>query len=279
MKSTWPVDPRLTKLPRGISMTTSTRGGTPDDTSAFSHERRGAAAAPVARALAAAGVCYRLRILDGETPMPMYMDIHDVPGVTPEDVAKAHLEDVRIQAKHGVEYVKYWLNQKQGKIYCLCTAPSAKAADAEHREAHGLAAARSLKVTPDIADAFMGAAESDNAGAALLPGNAGRDPGTRSVLFTDIVGSTNMTQRLGDEIALAMLKVHDRIVRAALGQTSGREVKHTGDGIMAVFVSAAAAVRCAINVHQSLAQHRSAHPDQPLKVRVGVAAGEPIEHH
>jgi len=111
--------------------------------------------------------------------MPMYMDIHDVPGVTPEDVAKAHLEDVRIQAKHGVEYVKYWLNQKQGKIYCLCTAPSAKAADAVHREAHGLAAARILKVTPDLADAFMGAAESDNAGAALLPGNAGRDPGTR----------------------------------------------------------------------------------------------------
>ena len=211
--------------------------------------------------------------------MPMYMDIHDVPGVTPEDVAKAHLEDVRIQAKHGVEYVKYWLNQKQGKIYCLCTAPSAKAADAVHREAHGLAAARILKVTPDLADAFMGAAESDNAGAALLPGNAGRDPGTRTVLFTDIVGSTNMTQRLGDEIALAMLQVHDRIVRTSLGATSGREIKHTGDGIMAVFVSAAAAIRCGINVHQSLAQHRSAHPEQPLRVRVGVAAGEPIEHH
>jgi hypothetical protein len=63
------------------------------------------------------------------------------------------------------------------------------------------------------------------------------------------------------------------------GAAGGREVKHTGDGIMAVFVSATAAVRCAINVHQSLAQHRSAHPDQPLKVRVGVAAGEPIEHH
>jgi hypothetical protein len=70
--------------------------------------------------------------------MPMYMDIHDVPGVTPVDVARAHLEDVRIQAKHGVEYVKYRLNRKQGKIYCLCTAPSAKAADAVHREAHGL---------------------------------------------------------------------------------------------------------------------------------------------
>jgi class 3 adenylate cyclase len=207
------------------------------------------------------------------------MDIHDVPGVTPEAVAQAHLEDVKIQAKHGVEYVKYWINQKQGKIYCLCTAPNAKAADAVHREAHGLAAARILKVTPDLADAFMGAAEIDSGGAALLPGNGGRDPGTRTVLFTDIVGSTNMTQQLGDEIAFELLEVHDRIVRAALTATSGREVKHTGDGIMAVFVSAASAIRCGIDVQRKLSRHCDEYPHQPVKVRIGVAAGEPIEHH
>jgi len=207
------------------------------------------------------------------------MDIHEVPGVTPEDVAKAHLEDVKIQAKHNVEYIKYWVNQKQGKIYCLCTAPSAKAADAVHREAHGLTAAKILKVTPELAEAFMGAAEIDTAGAALLPGDTLRDPGTRTVLFTDIVGSTSMTQQLGDEIALALLEVHDRIVRSALTATSGREIKHTGDGIMAVFVSAASAIRCGIHVQRSLSEHRSENPDHPLLVRIGVAAGEPIEHH
>ena len=211
--------------------------------------------------------------------MPMYMDIHDVPGVKPEDVAQAHLQDVKVQARHGVEYVKYWLNEKQGKIFCLCTAPSAKAADAVHREAHGLAAARIIKVTPDIAEAFMGAAEIDQGGAALLPGNKERDPGTRTVLFTDIVGSTSMTTELGDELAFAVLEVHDRIVRAALAAASGREVKHTGDGIMAVFTSAASAVRCGMGVQRDLAQHCSANPDRPLKVRIGVAAGEPIEHH
>lgn len=211
--------------------------------------------------------------------MPMYMDIHDVPGVTADAVAKAHVMDQHVQASHGVEYVKYWLNEKQGKIFCLCTAPSAEAADAVHREAHGLAAARIMEVTPEIADAFMGAAEIDRAGAALLPGNAERDPGTRTVFFTDIVGSTSMTQRLGDDLALALLEVHDRIVRAALTATGGREIKHTGDGIMAVFVSAASATRCGINVQQGLARHRSEFPDQPIQVRIGMAAGEPIEHH
>ncbi len=211
--------------------------------------------------------------------MPMYMDIHDVPGVTSDDVAKAHVMDQHIQAQHGVEYVKYWVNEKQGKIFCLCHAPSAEAADAVHRDAHGLTAARIMEVTPEVAEAFMGAAETDKAGAVLLPENSEHDPGTRTILFTDIVGSTNMTQRLGDEMALTLLLVHDRIVRAALTGASGREVKHAGDGIMAVFYSAASAVRCGINVQQNILQHRAEHPDQPLQVRIGMAAGEPIEHH
>ena len=99
------------------------------------------------------------------------------------------------------------------------------------------------------------------------------------MLFTDIVESTSMTQRFGDEIAFALLEIHDRIVRNALSATSGREIKHTGDGIMAVFVSAASAIRCGINVQQGLLQHRNENPDRPIKVRIGMAAGEPIEHH
>src|SRR5438034_11690408 len=110
--------------------------------------------------------------------MPMYMDIHDVPGVTAEAVARAHIQDMKIQGSHGVNYVKYWLNEKQGKIFCLCHAASAEAADAVHREGHGLAAARIMEVTPEIAEAFMGAEEMNSEGAVLLPGISERDPGT-----------------------------------------------------------------------------------------------------
>ena len=211
--------------------------------------------------------------------MAMYMDIHDLPGATPEDVAKAHLKDLEVQGSHGVEYIKYWLNPKQGKVFCLCTAPSAEAADAVHRASHGLAAARILEVTPELAEAFMGAAEVDEGGAAMLPGNSERDPGTRTVLFTDIVDSTSMTQRFGDDVALEMLAIHDRIVREALAATSGREVKHTGDGIMAVFVSAASAVRCGTAVLRNLARHGNDDPERAIRVRIGMAAGEPIERH
>src|SRR5256886_14302947 len=89
-----------------------------------------------------------------------------------------------------------------------------------------------------------------------------RDPGIRTVLFTDVVNSTTLTQSLGDEAALAILGVHDVIVRDALSALGGREVKHTGDGIMASFVSAAGAVRCAIQVQRELARHAQANPDR-----------------
>ena len=106
-----------------------------------------------------------------------------------------------------------------------------------------------------------------------------RDPGIRTVLFTDIVGSTEVTQRLGDDAAIAFLQVHDTIVRDALGATGGREVKHTGDGIMASFVSTVAAVRCAIRIQRALAEREQANKEVPVKVRIGAAAGEPVENH
>lgn len=211
--------------------------------------------------------------------MPMYIDIHDAPGATPEDVAKAHHADEKIQNKYGVTYHKYWLNQKNGKIYCMCTAPSAEAASAVHREAHGLVAQKLLEVTEDIAEAFMGDALVSEHGAALLPGGAERDSGVRTVFFTDIVGSTNMTQRLGDERAMELLEVHDKVVRDALKTTGGREIKHTGDGIMAAFTSAASAIRCGMNVQNNLDRHNRDNPGLTLQVRIGLAAGEPVEHH
>ena len=61
--------------------------------------------------------------------MPTYMDIHDIPGgVSAADVAKAHARDVEVQDKYGVHYHKYWVNEKAGKIFCLCHAPNAEAA-------------------------------------------------------------------------------------------------------------------------------------------------------
>jgi len=212
------------------------------------------------------------------------MDIHELPEghVGAEDVAKAHAADVKIEKKYGVHYHKYWVNEKAGKIFCLCDAPSAEAAAQVHREAHGMLADKIIEIQPpELADGFLGGVEVNDVGAAIFPGGGtdARDPGIRTILFTDVVNSTTLTQSLGDEAALALLGVHDTIVRDALSGLGGREIKHTGDGIMASFVSAASAVRCAIQIQRELDKHAQTNPKGPLKVRVGAAVGEPVEQH
>jgi class 3 adenylate cyclase len=214
--------------------------------------------------------------------MPLYMDIHELHGATPEDVAKAHAADVETQRKYGVEYRKYWFNESCGKIFCLVDAPSVEAANQVHREAHGILAEKIIEIQPELAEGFLGAAETNAAGAVVFPGATdARDPGIRTILFTDIVDSTALTQSIGDEAAMAMLKVHDTIVRDALAAFGGREVKHTGDGIMASFLSSAGAVKCASQIQRELTRHqeKDGQCDCPIKVRIGAAAGEPVEHH
>lgn len=216
--------------------------------------------------------------------MPLYMDIHKLEaGATFEDVAKAHAADVETQKKYGVEYHKYWFNESAGKVFCICNAPSSEAAVRVHEEAHGLLAERIIEVEPDLAEAFLGGGEINPNGAAVVPGGAtdARDPGIRTILFTDIVGSTALTQSMGDEAAMVLLKVHDTIVRDALAAFAGREVKHTGDGIMASFLSTAGAVKCASQIQRELVRHqeKDGQCDCPIRVRIGAAAGEPVEHH
>ena len=73
--------------------------------------------------------------------MPLFMDVHQIAsGVAIEDVAKAHLADLHIQAAYDVRYLRYWVDEQGGRVFCLVEAPSAKAAADVHREAHGLVA-------------------------------------------------------------------------------------------------------------------------------------------
>ena len=80
--------------------------------------------------------------------MALYLDIHTLePGVALADVEQAHQADLRTQGKHGVNYTRYWVNQEEGKVFCLVEAPSAEAAKAVHREAHGLVTDDVFEVT------------------------------------------------------------------------------------------------------------------------------------
>jgi adenylate cyclase len=97
-----------------------------------------------------------------------------------------------------------------------------------------------------------------------------------TVMFTDIAGSTSLTHRLGDEGAQMLVRAHNDTVRRALDSYNGKEIKHTGDGIMASFFSASRAVGCALYIQQSFGERNGINPEDAVRVRIGLNAGEPI---
>lgn len=73
--------------------------------------------------------------------MSLFMDVHHITGgVSLDDVAKAHAADLQTQGEHGVQYLRYWVDEGNGKVFCLVDAPDADAASEVHRKAHGLVA-------------------------------------------------------------------------------------------------------------------------------------------
>ncbi len=105
-------------------------------------------------------------------------------------------------------------------------------------------------------------------------GRQGRAP-SGTVLFTDVEGSTALTQRLGDARARELLREHERMVREALKAHGGSEVKTMGDGFMTSFSSATQAQEGAIAMQRAFAQHNES-TQEPIRVRIGLNAGEPI---
>lgn len=108
------------------------------------------------------------------------------------------------------------------------------------------------------------------------PATKAAAPTMITIVFTDMVGSTDLTHAVGDEAAQEAVRAHNAIVRSALARFDGNEVKHTGDGIMATFPVTANAVAAAVQIQQGIAEHNEARPDMPIKLRVGLNSGEPI---
>ena len=208
--------------------------------------------------------------------MPLYMDLHKgVPNLSRDEMKQIHQADLEAQDKYGVTYHKFWVNEEAGTIFCLVEGPSKEACIHTHKDAHGMLACEIIEVQPSDVALFMGNDAANDIGRAIHT-NGDYDSSVRTFLFTDIVGSTDITQSVGDTKAITIIRKHNEIVRSSLIVNDGKEVKHTGDGIMAFFVSAYKAVKCAKDIQQKLKEFRDKNPDYSLNVRIGLNTGEPV---
>jgi class 3 adenylate cyclase len=211
--------------------------------------------------------------------MPVYMDRHYVEGATRHAVADAHQKDLALQDKYSVKFLTYWFDEMRCTAFCLIEAPNRDTIERAHDEAHGLVPNEIIEVDPAVVDAFLGRIKDPPATSPEKSEGTRVDPGFRAIMFTDLKDSTRMTTLYGDAKALHLLHVHNALTRNSLNAHRGREIKHTGDGIMASFVSVPDAVECAIAIQKAFAAYNQEHAEAPLYLRIGMSAGEPIEEH
>ena len=100
--------------------------------------------------------------------------------------------------------------------------------------------------------------------------------GVVTIMFTDLVGSTALAERLGDEAAQALRRAHDRILREQFERFDGKVVKGTGDGFLVAFASPRQGVECAVEVQRALSAQHAEGRYTELQVRIGLHTGEPI---
>ena len=143
-------------------------------------------------------------------------------------------------------------------------------------EAIGKPPARPARAPRPARPEHLATTEEDAAAVRRRLKRNGRPEGTVTIMFTDIEGSTEMIERLGDGDASLLVKEHNDIVRSHVAECGGYEVKFRGDGFMLAFTSAAKGVRCAIAIQEAMKEFGERHPEAPLGVCIGINSGEAV---
>lgn len=217
---------------------------------------------------------YYLHIANKKIYMPIYMDIHIVPGVKALDVAEAHRLDLLHQEEHGCKCMTYWYDVQRENVFCLIEAPEKEAVVKLHNVAHGLLPNKIIEVSDELVQSFLGRmydpedAEITDDGLKVF-----NDSSYRTLLVTKTTDPVLLQHKLGIEKANELLNNHNNIIRKNLAQFCGREAEHNKNGFIVSFTSATKAVSSALAIQKEMQQASA----DVLGFRIGINAGEPVE--
>jgi AraC-like DNA-binding protein len=206
--------------------------------------------------------------------MPIYMDVHIVPGVKSKSVAEAHQRDLFHQEEFGCKCMTYWVDETRESIFCLIEAPDKHSVEELHGKAHGLVPNKVIEVNSALVESFLGRLY-DPANATISDDGLKvfHDPSFRILLITKINDPVLLQHQHGKEKARELLSKHHEIIRKQLSLHGGREAEHEGAGFVTAFTSANKAVACAIAIQKEITVDRELHL---TGCRIGINAGEPV---
>ncbi|HEX7015613.1 MAG TPA: nickel-binding protein [Cyclobacteriaceae bacterium] len=208
--------------------------------------------------------------------MPLYMDYHKFSTVTIEDVKNAHLADEKVQDRYGVTYRQFWVNERDGTVFCLMEGPDRESCEAVHREAHGMMACAIVEVDPQYYSQLMGTDLKLDKGHVLRP-DGSEDLGYRNILVANVQGNTEIKTPDEYKSLRAPGEARHLIVRTVLKYRGRFAAPMRDDNIVAVFDASIDAVRCAMEIQRELLDRINADDDTwNIIFHIGLSAGQPL---
>ena len=205
--------------------------------------------------------------------MPIFMDVHNAPGVKALDVAVAHHKDFLHQDEFGCKCMTYWMDEIRGNVFCLIEAPTKESVEELHRKSHGLVPHKVIEVNSDIVASFLGRIyDPENATITEDGLKVFHDTSFRILLVTRTIDPVLLQYKYGRDMAHELLNGQHVIIRKQLAVHSGRETEHAGQGFIISFSSAAQAVSCALAIQKEIP---AGHVVQ-TGFRIGIHAGDPV---
>lgn len=206
--------------------------------------------------------------------MPIFMDVHIVPGVKARDVAEAHRKDLFHQNTHACKCMTYWVDEERENVFCLIEAPNKEAVIELHSEAHGLIPNKVVEVRTDVVASFLGriydpeSAIEEEDGLKIF-----HDPSFRVLVFFTHEDPLVLEHKLGEGRAQQLLSFQKEIIRKKLSAFGGREAEYNRNGFIFSFSSATKAIEYALDIHENLSRAELA----ATEFRLAMHGGEPIE--
>jgi AraC-like DNA-binding protein len=207
--------------------------------------------------------------------MPIYMDIHQVPGIEAIDAAKAHQMDMQIQHQYHCKCMTYWIDEPRGVVFCLIEAPDKAVVEEMHKNSHGLIPNKIIEVSDELVENFLGRIHDPGDTVVSSDGLAVfSDSAFRILLVTDMTDPILLRKELGTEKTNELLNKQNGVIRKELSLYGGREVEYAGSGFIASFASATKALSCALEIQKNL-------PKTDRKItgfKMTVHGGEPVSN-
>jgi AraC-like DNA-binding protein len=203
--------------------------------------------------------------------MPIYMDVHIVPGVKAKDVAEAHLKDILLQEEHACKCMTYWVDEERENVFCLIEAPDKDAVAEMHGRAHGLIPNKIIEVNSNVVESFLGRiydpsdAITNDDGLKIFA-----DKSFRVIMVTTISDRVLLEHKLGKDKAQETFVQLNETIKKLVAVNGGREAEHGGDGFIVSFASASKAVSCATAIQKEISTM------DVEGFRIALNAGEPV---